>query len=219
METEGIKVRTHFLWMYRLLTWWWPDIVLLMPIKRALLRLIGFSIGNNVNISSDVVFSGGGKVSFGNNVVLQRGVRIDVGAAGNVALGDDVVIRENCMIQAFGTVIVGDRTEVNHGSMLSANGTSKLQIGNDCQIAHMVSLKTSQHFIEPKSQCIAGRSRFDNITIGSGSWLCAGVIVIPGVSVGKKNVIAAGAVVTTDTPDYVLMAGVPAQKKRVYEND
>ena len=37
------------------------------------------------------------------------------------------------------------------------------------------------------------------------------------VAVGKKNVIAAGAVVTKDTPDYALMAGVPAMQKKTYK--
>ena len=99
---------------------------------------------------------------------------------------------------------------------MAANRNSVLRIGDNVKIAHMVSLKTTSHRIDPKGECIGGDCEFHDITIGDGSWLCAGAIVIPGVNVGRKNVIAAGAVVIRNTPEGVLMAGNPAEIKKVY---
>ena len=52
------------------------------------------------------------------------------------------------------------------------------------------------------------------ITIGEDCWLCGGVIVCPGVTIGDRSVIAAGSVVTRDIPADCLAAGNPAVVKR-----
>ena len=42
-------------------------------------------------------------------------------------------------------------------------------------------------------------------------WIGAGVIVLPGVTIGENSVIAAGSVVTTNVPSNQLWAGAPAR--------
>lgn len=49
------------------------------------------------------------------------------------------------------------------------------------------------------------------VSIGDDVWIGGGAIVLPGVSVGSRVVIAAGAVVTKDVDDDVMVAGVPAR--------
>ena len=48
--------------------------------------------------------------------------------------------------------------------------------------------------------------------IGAGSWLASGVTVTGGVKLGRANLVCAGAVVTKSTPDYAIMAGIPAKQ-------
>lgn len=57
----------------------------------------------------------------------------------------------------------------------------------------------------------------DKIHIGKDSWLGAGVIVMPGVSIGDGAVIGAGAVVNKDVPSKTMAAGVPAKTIRTIE--
>jgi len=52
------------------------------------------------------------------------------------------------------------------------------------------------------------------IAIEDDAWLGAGCIVLPDIRIGKGAVIAAGAVVTKDVPDYTVVAGVPARPLR-----
>ena len=52
------------------------------------------------------------------------------------------------------------------------------------------------------------------ITIGDDTWLCGGVIVCPGVKIGKRCIIAAGSVVINDVPDDCMAAGNPAVVKK-----
>ena len=82
-------------------------------------------------------------------------------------------------------------------------------IGPGCAIT------AGQHKFEPETGWFSGRTEPDgdeSIIIGWGSWLCAHVTVTPGVKIGRANLICAGAVVTRSTPDYAIMAGVPARQ-------
>jgi maltose O-acetyltransferase len=57
------------------------------------------------------------------------------------------------------------------------------------------------------------------ITIGEGTWLASNVVVTGGVRIGKRCVIAAGAVVTKDIPDDCLAGGVPCKVIRKIASD
>ncbi|WP_442940230.1 hypothetical protein [Nocardioides sp. B-3] len=48
------------------------------------------------------------------------------------------------------------------------------------------------------------------IDIGENAWLAAGVIVGPGVTIGRNTVVGAGSLVLSDLPDHVVAAGSPA---------
>ncbi|MBQ8759719.1 MAG: acyltransferase [Clostridia bacterium] len=90
------------------------------------------------------------------------------------------------------------------------------KIGDHVLIGPNCSLAGGNHKFNAEKGWFADRSEKDqletSIEIGDGSWLCSNVVVVAGVKVGKCNLICAGAVVTKDTEDYAIMAGVPAKK-------
>jgi len=86
-------------------------------------------------------------------------------------------------------------------------------IEDDVLIGPHCSLTAGHHKFDPATGCFSARSDkdYDNsIVIGRGSWLATGVTVTAGVKIGRANLICANAVVTKSTPDYAIMAGVPA---------
>lgn len=82
-----------------------------------------------------------------------------------------------------------------------------MKIGPHCQ------LFTPQHPIDYKERR-EPKETAHPITIGDDTWLGGGVVVRPGVIIGRRCIIAAGSVVIHDIPDDSLAAGNPAVVKR-----
>ena len=107
----------------------------------------------------------------------------------------------------FGRFIrIGRNVFINHGcSFLDLGG---ITIEDDVLIGPNVQLITENHPVKPSE-----RKALDlkAILIKKNAWLGAGAIILPGVTVGENSVVAAGAVVTKDVPDNVVVAGIPAK--------
>jgi maltose O-acetyltransferase len=58
---------------------------------------------------------------------------------------------------------------------------------------------------------LQGLGQWKRLTIGNDVWIGRRVMAMPGVRIGDGAIIAAGAVVTKDVPDYAIVGGVPAK--------
>lgn len=122
-------------------------------------------------------------------------------------------------------VIVGERVALANTVLNVSSG--KITIGDRTIFSPNVMLVTGRHdFFEGVRVSI--HPQFDDgswggttwevpksgndIVIGAGCWLCAGSIVIGGVTLGNNVIVAAGAVVTTDFPDFSILGGIPARR-------
>jgi acetyltransferase-like isoleucine patch superfamily enzyme len=91
--------------------------------------------------------------------------------------------------------------------------SADVTIGDNVTIGHHCKLITAGHeFGPPERRC--GDVKAAPLVIGDGCWLGAGVILLPGVTIGRGSVVAAGAVVSRDVPPDMLVAGVPARPVR-----
>jgi maltose O-acetyltransferase len=127
------------------------------------------------------------------------------------AVGPDTVIRPPLYVDYGGHIRVGARTFANYG--LVALDVAPITIGDDVQIGPNVQLLTATHPLDPEPR----RAKVEGarpIRIGNNVWLCGGVIVCPGVSIGENTVVGAGAVVTRDLPAGVVAYGNPARVAR-----
>ena len=94
-----------------------------------------------------------------------------------------------------------------------------IYVGDYTQFGPNCVLATAGHPILPELR-EQGWQYNASIRIGRNCWLGAGVIVVPGVTIGDNVVVGAGSVVTRDLPDNVLAMGTPCRILReVNEHD
>ena len=159
-----------------------------------------------IEIGKPLVLTNGKVISFGNNVRIKDGYRIQgYYSFAGIDLKPFFKIGNNVNIQYNFSALVAD----------------EISIGDDTIIASNVLLTTHNHGIDPESPIPyhAQPLKTAPIHIGSGCWIGEKVTILPGVSIGKKSIIAAGAVVNKDIPDYSIAAGVPAKIIKKYNFD
>ena len=111
----------------------------------------------------------------------------------------------------------GNGVYANFG--LTCVDDTHIYIGDKTMFGPNVVLATANHPILPELREKAYQYNKE-IHIGKNCWLGAGVIVVPGISIGDNSVIGAGSVVTRDIPDNVLAVGNPCRVLReISEHD
>lgn len=88
-------------------------------------------------------------------------------------------------------------------------------IGDDCLIGPGCHIITAQHPISPTLRKGEDKLQYNKpVHLGNNVWLGAGVIVLPGVTIGDNSIVAAGSVVTHNVASNVIAAGTPAKVLR-----
>ena len=94
-----------------------------------------------------------------------------------------------------------------------------IYIGDCTMLGPHVTIATASHPIDPELRS-RGLQYNLPVRIGRNCWLGAGVIVMPGVTIGDNVVIGAGSIVTKDIPSNVVAVGNPCRVLReVSEHD
>lgn len=106
---------------------------------------------------------------------------------------------------------VGARTFINYGAVVL--DAAPVTIGANVQIGPGVQLLTPLHPLDPIERR-SGRESAKPVTVEDDAWLAAGVIVLPGITIGAGTVVGAGSVVTRDLPPRMLCAGNPCRVLR-----
>ena len=132
--------------------------------------------------------------SVGKNPNVLPGFRCDNGL--NIHVGDEFLANYNVTILDISPVTMGDNVWIAPNTLIT----------------------TINHPISPE-----GRRQHLGISkpvkIGNDVWIGGNATILPGVTIGNNVIVAAGAVVTHDVPDNVIVGGVPAKVIREIEND
>ncbi len=126
-----------------------------------------------------------------------------VGRCGrNFTAGRDVTIL------AANRLNLGENVYLAKGTWINAIGGVRIE--DDVIFGPYVVVASSTHGFKDGSARFGGTHPAP-IRIGRGSWLAAHAVVTAGVTIGRGNLIAANAVITKDTPDNVMVGGVPGK--------
>ena len=153
---------------------------------------------------------------WGKSSRIARGAKIL--GAGLIQVGGGVTIGEMAWLNAKNdrfdgkpTLSIGDGTYI--GRLVQINAWRSVVIGNNVLIADRVFISDADHNFSDLAIPIRlqGDSFLGAVTLRDGCWIGIGVVILPGVTIGRNSVVAAIAVVTKDVPDYTVVAGVPAK--------
>ena len=133
-----------------------------------------------------------------------RGILLCDGGIGEIEIGDLVYIGDGAIISTRERIRIGARTLIAHGVQIFDNDSHPV----DARERH-----------EDYLALLAGRPRPHAIgaapvEIGEDCWLGVNSIVLKGVRIGARSVVAAGSVVTNDVDEDCVVAGNPARMVR-----
>lgn len=140
---------------------------------------------------------------------------------GSISIGDNVwigpysdivVLSSTAYSPIRGKLTIGDRVVIGSGANIRAAG-GEIAIGSNALIGQRVSLLAANHEIDNKApyRDLPWDSKRTGVILEENVWIGAGVIILPGCTVGRNAVVAAGAVVTKSIPPNQLWTGVPAK--------
>ncbi|WP_405115545.1 glycosyltransferase [Paenibacillus sp. FSL K6-1217] len=150
------------------------------------------------------------------------------GTGCRIALGGVLSLPEQTAIGAGVLVREGYRWEIPSPDK---NGSPRIVIGDRCECSRFLTIHATGK-VELKADVMTGPHVFitdvmqawerddrgpARVTIGESSWIGAHSSILGHVKIGKGCVVGAGSVVLQDVPDYCVVAGNPAEFRRIYE--
>lgn len=143
---------------------------------------------------------------------LQEKIRLNYWLSAGLKIGDKSKILGRVTIINPKRIIIGKWCTLNDSVIIV--GREIVTIGDNVRIspgAMIISGMLDYKNIETKRMHLEKPIKIDdNVWIGSGA------IILPGVTIGKNSVIAAGAIVTKDVPDNSIVKGIPGKSYELF---
>ena len=150
-------------------------------------------------------------IRVGRRCTIRSGCMIDAPQPGVIELGDNVDLNRHVYLGGFGSRLhIGARSSINQHVFIDARGS--VLIGEDVMIGPFARLVSYNHiFADLNVPMNTQGFALGEIRIGDDVWIGAGATILPGVTIGRGSIVAAGAVVTHSCPAGSILAGVPAR--------
>ena len=123
-------------------------------------------------------------------------------------MGDGCTVKPPFLCDYGCFIHMGRNVFLNYGCKLVDGGA--IRIGNDVLIGPGCTIVTANHAVNPGKRR-QGYMRLKPVTIEDNVWIGAGVIICPGVTIGRNSVIGAGSVVVKDIPGDSIAVGNPCR--------
>ena len=128
-------------------------------------------------------------------------------------IGKGTKLHATAILRQGYNIEIGEGCLINHNTVLQAGKVDgKIRIGNYVHTGTNVMIIAFNHAFDTRDIPTVKQDYYDaDVTIGDDVWIGGGSIILPGVTIGKGAIIAAGAVVNQDVPEYAIVGGVPAK--------
>ena len=195
-----------------LLSQWVPGALGLVLRKALYPRLLG-ACGRRVVFGQHVTLRHPHKIRIGDDVVVDDNCLLDAKGDSNegITIGRGVFVGRNTILSCKnGDIVLGDGA--NLGFNCEVFSASRVIIGPRTLLAAYCYLIGGDHDWSDTTVAVLDQARTSRgVQVGSGVWMGAGAKVLDGVTVGDGAVVGAGAVVRADVPAGAIAVGVPAR--------
>ncbi len=168
-----------------------------LGLRKAFYPLLLGSCGRNVVFGQNVVLRHPHKIHIGNDVVVDDNCLLDAKGESNrgIRIGDGVFIGRNTILSCKnGDIELGDHANVGFNCELFS--ASRVTIGSSALLAAYTYVIGGDHDFSDPSKSVLDQTRTSaGVTIGPGAWMGAGAKILDGVTIGHHAVVGAGAVV------------------------
>ncbi len=175
--------------------------------------------GKGVVFGVNVILRHPHRIHLGERVVVSDGCILDArseDAAKAIDISDDVILANNVTVSCKGgTVRIGAGSGIGTQTVIHAVNRCRVELGADqiigpgCYIAGGGNYDIDCLDLAMAQQGL--RESEEGVILEGDNWLGAKVSILPGVTMGRGSVAAAGAVVTTSVPPMAVCGGVPAK--------
>jgi acetyltransferase-like isoleucine patch superfamily enzyme len=175
-----------------------------------------------VRIDGIAAIENGVRIRYADHVRLARDVYIDHGVylhacPGGIEIGEGTLVMHHAELHVYNFrdlpdagIKIGKQSLV--GEFCVIRGPGGVEIGDRVYLSPGVHIYSSDHVFDDPDICFVDQGvTMQGVTIEDECWIGAKAVILDGVTVGERSVVAAGAVVTKDVPPYSLVAGVPAR--------
>ena len=184
-----------------------------LAFRKALYPSLLGACGSTVVFGQNVTIRHPHKVRIGTNVVIDDNCLIDAKGDSNtgITIGSGVFIGRNSILSCKnGDIAIGDGANI--GFNCEVFSASRVAIGRDTLLAAYCYVIGGDHdFSDPSVPVLAQGRRSAGVTIGAGAWLGAGAKILDGVTIGDRAIVGAGAVVREPVGDGAIAVGIPAR--------
>ena len=200
---------------YEALTFWlmnWPGMLGLF-LRQKLYKFLFREQGKAVAIANGVSLRQPSKISLGDGCVLDELVRVSVKGHENagIGLGKNVFVGRGTILSVSdGTMEIADFANIGSNCRVATGG--HMRIGQYVLIAAYCYIGGKNYEVDRIDipMAIQGPERPKGVIIGDDVWIGAYCVILPKVKIGRGAIVAAGAIVTKDIPNYTIVGGVPA---------
>ena len=191
-----MKITKYIIWLNTKVSKFFSDLM------KYFLRLNGASIGleSFISISSRLVAS---KIYIGKDVKILSNVKIK---AQEIHIDDGAVISSGTFISGESKIFIGKCSYLGKNSRIDLS--RDVYIGNQVGFGENSIIWTHGYF-PPADEGYP--VTYKSVSINDRAWISTGIIILPGVEIGKEVIIGAGSLITKSIPDRVIVAGNPAK--------
>ena len=184
-----------------------------LALRKMLYPALLGACGRNVIFGQNVVLRHPHKIRIGDNVVIDDNCLLDAKGSGNrgITIGSGVFIGRNTILSCKnGDITLGDGANIGFNCELFS--ASDVTIGRDTLLAAYCYIIGGDHdFSDPSRAVVEQARKSAGVQVGAGAWLGAGAKVLDGVTVGDRAIVGASAVVRESIPDGAIAVGIPAR--------